>query len=253
MEVLHVLSCFSGGRPVLGGAPREVEGEAARGGLRRAGEAACPICLRRPVGDGAEFGDSAEPHPASGFEGFMKMDKEMQQVECGDEPSPHVEGDSQPGANVAVLDEAKALEEEKSVEGEGSMEDDADNVNSAKDAAKPKGVDAEEETGSQLGVPAVDPANKANGISVTSKGKKDAGENEVAEMEVEKLENGMGMQRSQTVRRAASPKVEGDSDGDNNDVNGEKQLLLASAGEDEDPVLSKLASSSFMFGLQLWW
>ncbi|KAL5199396.1 hypothetical protein ABZP36_020599 [Zizania latifolia] len=177
----------------------------------------------------------------------MELDKEMQQVEGGDEPSPLVEGDGQPGADAAV-DEAKAVEEEKSVKGEGGKEEAADNVDSVKDAAKPTGVDAEEEAVAQKGGVVVDSANKAKGISVTSKGKKDAEGNEVAEMEVEKLENGDGHAQVVDGEKGSMPEVEGDSDGDNNDVDGEKQLLLASAGVDvEDPVLSKLASNSFMF------
>uniref|UniRef100_A0A0E0HTM4 ARID domain-containing protein n=1 Tax=Oryza nivara TaxID=4536 RepID=A0A0E0HTM4_ORYNI len=144
-----------------------------------------------------------------------------------------VESEAEPGAGGPV-DEANAVEEEKSGKGEDGIEEAADTVDSVKDSAKPEGMDAKEEAVEQEGGAAAD---KAKDIPVTSNGKTDAGGNEVAEMKVEKLENGDG-----------HLKADGDSNGDNKGADGEKQLMLASAGEDvEDPVLSKLASNSFMF------
>lgn len=144
-----------------------------------------------------------------------------------------MESEAEPGADGPV-DEANAVEEEKSGKGEDGIEEAADTVDSVKDSAKPEGMDAKEEAVEQEGGAAAD---KAKDIPVTSNGKTDAGGNEVAEMKVEKLENGDG-----------HLKADGDSNGDNKGADGEKQLMLASAGEDvEDPVLSKLASNSFMF------
>ncbi|XP_006656264.1 AT-rich interactive domain-containing protein 5-like [Oryza brachyantha] len=152
------------------------------------------------------------------------------------------ESEGEPGADVPV-DEAKAVEEEKSGKGEDGLEEAADAVDSVKDSAKHKGMDAEEELVEQEGEAA---AHDSKDIPVTN-GKRDAGGNEVAEMEVEKLENGDGHAKADGEKGRAL-EVEGGSDGDKKGGDGEKQLTLASAGEDvEDPVLSKLASNSFMF------
>ncbi|KAF0931456.1 hypothetical protein E2562_004580 [Oryza meyeriana var. granulata] len=156
------------------------------------------------------------------------------------------ESEGEPGADVPV-DQAKDVEEEKSGKGEDGLEETADTVDPVKDSAKLKGMDADEEVVEQEGGAAADSANKAKGIPVTSNGERDADGNKVAEMEVEKLENGNGHAKAD-VEKGRAPEVEGDSDGDNKDADGEKQLMSASAGEDvEDPTLTKLVSNSFMF------
>uniref|UniRef100_A0A0D9WS78 ARID domain-containing protein n=1 Tax=Leersia perrieri TaxID=77586 RepID=A0A0D9WS78_9ORYZ len=150
-----------------------------------------------------------------------------------------VESEGEPEADAPV-NEAKDVEEEKSGNGEDGTEEAADTVDSVKDSAKTKGMDAEEEVVEEEDGAAAD---EAKDISVTSNG----GGNEVNEMEVEKLENGDGHMKADGEKGKAA-KVEGASDGENKENGDEKQLVLAVAGEDEeDPVLSKLASNSFMF------
>uniref|UniRef100_A0A0E0LDL5 SHSP domain-containing protein n=1 Tax=Oryza punctata TaxID=4537 RepID=A0A0E0LDL5_ORYPU len=147
-----------------------------------------------------------------------------------------VESEAEPGTDGPV-DETNAVEEEKSVKGEDGLEEAADTVDPVKDSAKPEGMDAEEVAAAAAEQEGEAAADKAKDIPVTSNGKRDAGGNEVAEMKVEELENG-----------DVHVKADGDSNCDNKGADGEKQLILASAGQDvEDPVLSKLASNSFMF------